>query len=68
MAGHPLLTLGRLQGLRARHDMALELLGERNERVEVLEEDVREMKHIFHTQLSNLVDELNALKDKRQAQ
>ena len=49
-----------LQELKRRHDMALELLGERNERVEVLEDDVREMKHIFHTQLSSLVDELNA--------
>ena len=49
-----------LQELKRRHDMALELLGERNERVEAVEDDVREMKHIFHTQLSSLVDELNA--------
>ena len=53
------------QTLQARHDMALELLGERNERVEALEDDIREMKHIFHSQLSALVDELNALKLKQ---
>lgn len=54
-----------VQRLQAHHDMALELLGERNERVEALEDDIREMKHIFHSQLSMLVDELNLLKQKQ---
>lgn len=51
-----------MQLLEARHNVALEILGERNERVETLEDDVREMKHIFHSQLSALVDELNSLR------
>ena len=38
--------------------MALELLGERNERIDQLEDDIRDMKHIFHSQLSSLVDQL----------
>ena len=38
--------------------MALELLGERNERIDQLEDDILDMKQIFHTQLSALVDQL----------
>lgn len=33
-------------------NLALELLGDRNERIEILEEDIREMKRIFHEQLN----------------
>lgn len=42
--------------------MALELLGERNEVVESLEMDVQEMRDIFHSQLQEAVDQLNALR------
>ncbi len=31
-----------------RYDTVLELLGERNEKVDQLEEDIAEMKQIFH--------------------
>lgn len=41
----------RVRELEAQQGMALELLGERNERVECLEEDVEEMKRIFRQQL-----------------
>ncbi|EIE21880.1 hypothetical protein COCSUDRAFT_47970 [Coccomyxa subellipsoidea C-169] len=47
-----------LKEARARYDMALELLGERNEHVDKLEDDIREMKDIFHTQLSLMADQL----------
>ncbi len=39
------------EDMRRRCDMALELLGERNERIEQLEEDIRDMRQIFHAQL-----------------
>lgn len=42
-----------------RYDTALELLGERNERVDQLEEDIAEMKQIFHEQISMMADQLN---------
>ena len=42
--------------------MALELLGERNEHADKLEEDIREMKHIFHSQLSLMADQLSTAK------
>ncbi|KAK9807806.1 hypothetical protein WJX72_009986 [[Myrmecia] bisecta] len=51
-----------VQAAAAKCAMALELLGERNERVEQLEEDIRDMKAIFHEQLSFMTDQLNALK------
>ena len=59
-----------MQALKAQHDLALELLGERNERVDNLEDDIEEMKQIFHTQLSSLIDELNLMKntERQQAQ
>lgn len=39
--------------------MALELLGERNEYVDKLEDDIQEMKEIFHGQLSIMADQLS---------
>ena len=39
--------------------MALELLGERNERVDQLEDDILEMKGIFHAQLELMADQLS---------
>lgn len=47
------------QECQARYDMALELLGERNELVDKLEDDIREMKEIFHGQLSLMADQLS---------
>ena len=40
------------------YDTALELLGERNEWVDQLEEDIVEMKHIFHEHTSVMADQL----------
>ena len=48
-----------LQELEKRYEMALELLGERNEHVDKLEDDIREMKEIFHNQLSLMADQLS---------
>jgi hypothetical protein len=47
-----------MQELQKRYEMALELLGERNEHVDKLEDDIREMKDIFHDQLSLMADQL----------
>jgi len=47
------------QDLEKRYEMALELLGERNELVDKLEDDIREMKEIFHNQLSLMADQLS---------
>ena len=46
------------QDQEGRYEMALELLGERNERIDQLEDDIRDMKHIFHMQLEGLVEQL----------
>ncbi|GMH35469.1 hypothetical protein BSKO_03337 [Bryopsis sp. KO-2023] len=51
-----------LAELQNRHDVALELLGERNEKVEQLELDIVEMKDIFHQQLQVCVDQMDELK------
>ncbi len=40
--------------------LALEILGERNERIDLLEDDVLEMKTIFRAQLSLAADQLAA--------
>ena len=50
------------QELQKRYEMALELLGERNEHVDKLEDDIREMKGIFHNQLSLMADQLTGAK------
>jgi len=55
------LFLSALQEQEQRHDTALELLGERNERVDQLEADIAEMKQIFHEQISMMADQLNAI-------
>ncbi|GAB4819793.1 hypothetical protein N2152v2_006839 [Parachlorella kessleri] len=47
-----------MEQLQAKHSLLLEVLGERHERVEQLEEDVRDMKAIFHQQLNVAVDQL----------
>ena len=48
-----------MQDWEAKYDMALELLGERNERVDQLEDDILEMKSIFHAQLGLMADQLS---------
>ena len=48
--------------------MALELLGERNEYVDKLEDDIREIKSIFHTQLSLMADQLSMAKQDESAE
>ena len=50
-----------LQEQDRRYETALELLGERNEQVDQLEEDIAEMKEIFHDQLSMMADQLTAI-------
>lgn len=52
------IGLFAIQELGQRYDTALELLGERNERVDQLEEDIAEMKQIFHGQISMMADQL----------
>ena len=53
------VCLADLQEHQQRYDTALELLGERNEQVDQLEEDIAEMKQIFHEQISVMADQLN---------
>lgn len=54
------------QALRGRHDQALEVIGACDEKIRTLEDDISDMKHIFHTQLSSLVDEVNSLRSRTQ--
>ena len=49
-----------LQEQQQRYNTALELLGEKNEKVDQLEEDIAEMKQIFHEQISVMANQLNA--------
>ena len=51
-----------MQELKERHDKALEVLGACDLKIRDLEEDIEDMRTIFHSQLTNLVDELNELK------
>ncbi len=51
------------QELEAQQEIALELLGERNERVETLEDDMHEMKRIFQQELENAVGQLAAAQE-----
>lgn len=51
----------QMQEQHQRYDTALELLGEKNEKVDQLEEDITEMKHIFHEQISLMANQLNAI-------
>ena len=44
--------------LTRRCDTAMVLVGEGEERVEQLEDDIREMKKIFHDQISTMADQL----------
>ncbi|DBA77123.1 hypothetical protein WJX77_012006 [Trebouxia sp. C0004] len=50
----------QMQEQDQRYNTALELLGERNEKVDQLEEDITEMKQIFHEQISVMANQLNA--------
>ena len=55
-----------MQALQGRHGQALEVIGACDEKIRNLEDDVTDMKHIFHTQLSVLVDEVNQLRVRKQ--
>jgi hypothetical protein len=52
-----------LKDYQHRLSLALELLGERNERIQELEEDVGEMKRIFHQQLEQALSGSDAKKE-----
>ncbi len=55
------------QETRRRVDICLELIGERNERIEELEDNIAEMKAIFRSQLSLAADQLAAAVRKQQS-
>ena len=57
-----------LQEAKRRLEICLELVGERNERIEQLEDDIGEMKGIFRSQLSLAADQLIALHQASQRQ
>ena len=50
-----------MQEQHQRYNIALELLGEKNEKVDQLEEDIAEMKQIFQEQISVMANQLNAM-------
>ena len=51
-----------MQDLSGKLTVAMVLLGERNERIEELEEDVREVKGLFKNQVVVMVDQINEAK------
>lgn len=50
-----------LRELQTRYDAALELLGERTERVEELHQDIADMKALYKAQITELCAQLEAL-------
>ena len=52
-----------MQDLSGKLTVAMVLLGERNERIEELEDDVREVKGLFKDQVVVMVDQINELKN-----
>ena len=48
-----------MQDLSGKLTVAMVLLGERNERIEELEEDVREVKGLFKNQVVVMVDQVS---------
>ena len=48
-----------MQDLSGKLTVAMVLLGERNERIEELEDDVREVKGLFKDQVVVMVDQIN---------
>ena len=57
-----------MQEVKQRQQICLELLGERNEHIEELEDDVAEMKIIFRTQMSLAADQLTTMRQKDYSQ
>lgn len=53
---------GRLQEGKRRLQICLELIGERNERIDHLEDDIAEMKMIFRSQICLAADQLDAFR------
>ena len=62
----PKLAMSR-QETRRRVEICLELIGERNERIEELEDNIAEMKAIFRSQLSLAADQLATAVRKQEA-
>ena len=58
-------TLNNYAELEQKYLMSLEVLGEKTERVEELQQDIREMKEVYKAQVQELIDEVNALKVSR---
>ena len=51
-----------MQDLSGKLTVAMVLLGERNERIEELEDDVREVKGLFRDQVVVMADQINEAK------
>ena len=51
-----------MQDLSGKLTVAMVLLGERNERIEELEDDVREVKDLFRNQVVVMADQINEAK------
>eukprot|EP01096_Ripella_sp_DP13-Kostka_P007544 TRINITY_DN2756_c0_g2_i1.p1 TRINITY_DN2756_c0_g2~~TRINITY_DN2756_c0_g2_i1.p1 ORF type:complete len:462 (+),score=209.88 TRINITY_DN2756_c0_g2_i1:419-1804(+) len=51
--------------LKARHDTLLELMGERDEKVEELKADIEDMRQLYRTQIDSLVTEIETLRRAR---
>ena len=52
-----------MQDLSGKLTVAMVLLGERNERIEELEDDVREVKGLFRDQVVVMADQINKAKN-----
>ena len=50
--------------MESKHNVLLELYGAREEQVEELREDIREMKFIYQTQVSELITQIENLSKK----
>lgn len=50
----------QLQTLQKNHDVMLELLGEKTERVHELEQDIVEMKEVYRTQIEELLSKVSS--------
>ncbi|KAI3643979.1 hypothetical protein MP228_010143 [Amoeboaphelidium protococcarum] len=54
--------------LELQYNLALELVGEKTERIEELQADIEDMKVAYRTQLNDLIDQLQELKSSNQNQ
>ncbi|KAI3629744.1 hypothetical protein MIR68_011179 [Amoeboaphelidium protococcarum] len=56
------------KNLEQQYNLALELVGEKTERIEELQADIEDMKVAYRTQLNDLIDQLQELKSLNQNQ